>query len=107
MRLAMYYRNSDVRLEELPTPDIGPGEVLVRAIACGICGSDVMEWYRIKRAPLVLGHEMAGEIAAVGSGVTGWSPGDRVFASHHIPKFISYLDMPIFSQQKLVQYLGK
>jgi len=85
MRVAMYYRNSDVRLEEMPTPDIGPGEVLVRAIACGICGSDVMEWYRIRRAPLVLGHEMAGEIAAVGSGVTGWSPGDRVFASHHIP----------------------
>ena len=85
MRVAMYYRNSDVRLEEMPTPEIGPGAVLVRAIACGICGSDVMEWYRIKRAPLVLGHEMAGEIAAVGSGVTGWSPGDRVFASHHIP----------------------
>lgn len=85
MRVAMYYRNSDVRLEEMPTPAIGRGEVLVKAMACGICGSDVMEWYRIKRAPLVLGHEMAGEVAQVGDGVQGWSPGDRVFASHHIP----------------------
>jgi L-iditol 2-dehydrogenase len=85
MRVAMYYRNSDVRLEEMPTPKIGPGEVLVKAMACGICGSDVMEWYRIKRAPLVLGHEMAGEIAEVGDGVQGWSAGDRVFASHHLP----------------------
>ncbi len=85
MRVAMYYRNSDVRLEEMPMPEIGPGEVLVRAMACGICGSDVMEWYRIKRAPVVLGHEMAGEIAEVGDDVEGWSAGDRVFASHHIP----------------------
>ncbi len=85
MRVAMYYRNSDVRLEEIPTPEIDPGEVLVKAMACGICGSDVMEWYRIKRAPLVLGHEMAGEIAEVGDGVQGWSAGDRVFASHHLP----------------------
>ena len=85
MRVAMYYRNDDVRLEEMPVPEIGPAEVLVKAMACGICGSDVMEWYRIKRAPLVLGHEMAGEIAEVGADVRGWSPGDRVFAGHHIP----------------------
>jgi L-iditol 2-dehydrogenase len=85
MRVAMYYRNSDVRLEEMPAPGIGPGEVLVKAMACGICGSDVMEWYRIKRAPLVLGHEMAGEIAEVGDGVERYAAGDRVFASHHIP----------------------
>ncbi len=85
MRVAMYYRNNDVRLEERPTPEIGPDEVLVKAIACGICGSDVMEWYRIKRAPLVLGHEMAGGIEEIGADVKGWSPGDRVFASHHLP----------------------
>jgi len=85
MRVAMYYRNNDVRLEEMPTSEIGPEEVLVKAMASGICGSDVMEWYRVKRAPLVLGHEMAGEIAEVGAGVQNWSPGDRVFASHHIP----------------------
>ena len=85
MRVAMYYRNNDVRLEEMPTPTIGAGEVLVKAMACGLCGSDVMEWYRIKRAPLVLGHEMAGEIVEIGPGVEEYSVGDRVFASHHVP----------------------
>ena len=64
MRVAMYYNNNDVRIEEMPTPQIGPGELLVKIFASGICGSDVMEWYRIKKAPLVLGHEIAGEIIA-------------------------------------------
>jgi len=85
MRVAVYYHNHDVRLEERPVPRIGPGEILVKVFASGICGSDVMEWYRIKKAPLVLGHEIAGEIAAVGDGVTAYQPGDRVFVSHHIP----------------------
>ena len=60
MRVAMYYNNSDVRLEEMPKPQIEEGELLVKAMACGLCGSDVLEWYRIKKAPLVLGHEMTG-----------------------------------------------
>jgi len=81
----MYYSNRDVRLEEMPTPQIGPGELLVKVLASGICGSDVMEWYRIKKAPLVLGHEMAGEIVEVGEGVERYKVGDRVFVSHHIP----------------------
>ena len=85
MRVAMYYKNSDVRLEELPVPKIGPGEMLVRIEASGICGSDVMEWYRIKKAPLVLGHEIAGEIVEVGEGVERYKVGDRVSASHHVP----------------------
>ncbi len=85
MRVAMYYNNRDVRLEELPTPRIGPGELLVKVHASGICGSDVMEWYRIKKAPLVLGHEIAGEIVEVGKGVDRFKMGDRVFVSHHIP----------------------
>lgn len=85
MRVAMYYNNRDVRLEEIPTPEIGPGELLVKVIASGICGSDVMEWYRIKKAPLVLGHEIAGEIVEVGEGVERYKIGDRVFVSHHIP----------------------
>jgi L-iditol 2-dehydrogenase len=85
MRVAMYYNNRDVRLEELPTPKIGPGEILVKVLASGICGSDVMEWYRIKKAPLVLGHEIAGEIVEVGDGVNQYRIGDRVFVSHHIP----------------------
>lgn len=85
MRVAMYYNNRDVRLEEIPTPRIGPGELLLRVMACGICGSDVMEWYRVKRAPLVLGHEVTGEIVKVGEGVERYREGDRVFVSHHVP----------------------
>ncbi len=85
MRVAMYYNNCDVRLQELPCPEIGPGELLVKVLASGICGSDVLEWYRIKKAPLVLGHEIAGEIVEVGKGVTNYEVGDRVFVSHHIP----------------------
>jgi L-iditol 2-dehydrogenase len=85
MRVAMYYSNRDVRLEEIPTPRIGPGELLVKVIASGICGSDVMEWYRIKKAPRVLGHEIAGEIVEVGKGVDRYKVGDRVFVSHHVP----------------------
>ena len=85
MRVAMYYNNNDVRLEEMPKPEIGPGEILVRVSASGICGSDVMEWYRIRKAPLVLGHEIAGEIVEVGEGVERFKIGDRVFVSHHVP----------------------
>jgi L-iditol 2-dehydrogenase len=85
MRVAMYYRNRDVRIEEMPRPSIGPGEILVKVIASGICGSDVMEWYRIKKAPLVLGHEIAGEVVETGPGVRKFEPGDRVTAAHHVP----------------------
>jgi len=85
MRIAMYYSNSDVRLEEMPAPNIGPGELLVRVEASGICGSDVMEWYRIHKAPLVLGHEIAGTIAAVGDGVDQYKIGERIAAAHHVP----------------------
>lgn len=85
MKVAMYYRNDDVRIQELPVPQIGPDELLVRIMASGICGSDVMEWYRIKKAPRVLGHEITGDIIQIGSHVTGFSVGDRVFVSHHVP----------------------
>jgi len=85
MKAAVYYRNDDVRIEERPKPEIGAGEVLVKVRASGICGSDVMEWYRIKRAPIVLGHEIAGEIAEVGAGVEAYKVGDRVAVSHHVP----------------------
>jgi L-iditol 2-dehydrogenase len=81
----MYYSNSDVRLEEMPVPEIRPGEILLKVLASGICGSDVMEWYRRDRVPLVLGHEVAGEVAAVGEGVDKFMRGDRVAATHHVP----------------------
>jgi L-iditol 2-dehydrogenase len=81
----MYYNNKDVRIEEMEIPRIAPDEVLVKIMASGICGSDVLEWYRVPKAPLVLGHEIAGDIVEVGMDVQGWNQGDRVFASHHVP----------------------
>ncbi|MBA3044051.1 alcohol dehydrogenase, partial [archaeon] len=62
MHVAMYYNNNDVRVEDMPIPEIGENEILMKVMACGICGSDVMEWYRIKKAPLVLGHEVSGVV---------------------------------------------
>ncbi len=85
MRVAVWYNNRDVRVEEMSTPQIGPGELLVRVEASGLCGSDVMEWYRLDRAPLVLGHEIGGQIVAAGDGVEGYKEGDHVSAAHHVP----------------------
>ena len=85
MRVAVYYKNNDVRLEERPRPKIGDGEILVRVEASGICGTDCLEWYRINRVPLILGHEIAGTIVEAGRGVKGYKPGDRISASHHVP----------------------
>ena len=85
MSVAKYYNNSDVRIEEMPIPEINDNELLVKVKASGICGSDVMEWYRIKKAPLVLGHEMTVEIVQVGKNVKKYKIGDRVFVSHHVP----------------------
>jgi len=85
VRVAMWYNNRDVRVEEMSTPQIGPGELLVRVEASGICGSDVMEWYRLDRAPLVLGHEIGGQIVAVGDGVESYKEADSVSAAHHVP----------------------
>ncbi len=83
MLVAKYYNNNDIRLEDLPTPQIGPGEILVKVRASGICGTDVMEWYRLPKAPRILGHEIAGEI--VESKSDRYHPGQRVFVSHHVP----------------------
>ena len=85
MRVAMYYNNLDVRVEEMPVPQIGPGELLVRVRASGICGSDVMEWYRVARAPMVLGHEVSGEVVQVGEGVERFAEGDAMVVTHHVP----------------------
>jgi len=87
MRAAMYYNNSDIRLETVPTPAIGPDEMLVKIHSSGLCGSDVMEWYRIDKAPLILGHEIAGEVVEAGRDVKGFTFGDRVVATHHVPCF--------------------
>ena len=85
MRVAVYYSNDDVRLEERPIPEIGAGEILMRVVASGVCGSDVMEWYRKPKAPIVLGHEVSGIVEKIGSGVSGFSVGDRIVTTHHVP----------------------
>ena len=85
MRVAMYYNNQDIRIEEIPVPKIGPQEILMQVQASGICGSDVLEWYRLNKAPLVLGHEVAGEIIEAGKDVKKLRKGDRIVASHHVP----------------------
>ena len=87
MKAAMYYNNNDVRIEEMPIPSIGDNELLVKVKASGICGSDVMEWYRIKKAPRILGHEITGDIVEMGKNVKKCKIGDRVFVSHHVPCF--------------------
>jgi len=84
MKAAMYYSQRDIRIEEMPTPKIREDEVLVKMKACGICGSDLMEWYLKTRAPLVLGHEPAGVIAKKGKKVRNFDAGDRVFVHHHV-----------------------
>ncbi len=85
MLTAVYYNNHDVRIEEIPIPEIGDEEVLLKVMASGICGSDVTEWYRVPKAPRVLGHEATGVIAKAGARVENLKVGDRVFVSHHVP----------------------
>jgi L-iditol 2-dehydrogenase len=82
---AFYYNNHDVRIQEIPTPKIGEEEVLLKVMASGICGSDVIEWYRVPKAPRVLGHEATGVLTQVGAKVKDYKVGDRVFVSHHVP----------------------
>ena len=83
MKVAVYYNNRDVRIEERPVPKIGGGEILVKIKASGICGTDVMDWYRIKKAPRILGHEITGDI--IESNSPKYKIGQRVFVSHHVP----------------------
>jgi len=84
MKVAMYYDKRDTRIEEMATPEIGEDEVLVEMKACGICGSDLMDWYLKNRAPLVLGHEPAGVITKEGRKAKNFNIGDRVFVHHHV-----------------------
>lgn len=85
MRAAVYHSNDDVRVEEMPIPKPGDDELLVRIESSGICGSDVMEWYRLAKAPLVLGHEIAGTVAKAGKSVRRFQAGNRVTVAHHVP----------------------
>jgi L-iditol 2-dehydrogenase len=86
MHAAVYRGESVVSVEEIPTPAIGPGEILIRVEACGICHTDLKKIeHNLLDPPRIYGHETAGVIAAVGDGVIQYKPGDRVVAFHHIP----------------------
>jgi L-iditol 2-dehydrogenase len=85
MKVAYWHNNKDIRIEEVPTPTPGVKEMLVKVISCGICGSDIVEWYRLPRAPLVQGHEIGAEVVAVGDSIKQYKPGDRVFIAPKIP----------------------
>jgi len=85
MKVARLYSFEDIKIEDIPIPDVGSDEALIKVKASGICSGDVMPWYIEKKAPLVLGHEPAGEIVKVGKNVNYLSPGDRVFVHHHAP----------------------
>ncbi len=86
MRAAVYKGDSVVAVEHVPTPDIGPGEMLVRVEACGICNTDLKKIeYNLLAPPRIYGHETAGVVARVGRGVRNFAPGERVVVFHHIP----------------------
>ena len=86
MKAAVYVGNQTVDIHEIPTPSIGPGELLVRVEACGICHTDLKKIeYDLLAGPRIFGHETAGTVVQVGAGVSKFSAGDRVIAFHHIP----------------------
>ena len=85
MRIARSFAAGDVRIEQAPDPEPGPGEVVCDVLACGVCGSDVTDWYIAPRLPAVLGHEVVGTVRAVGAGVAAPAAGTRVAIHHHTP----------------------
>jgi L-iditol 2-dehydrogenase len=106
MRAAVYYGKDDVRLETVPVPKIGPGELLIRVHTCGICGTDLKKIATGSHsAPRIFGHETAGVVAAVGAGVQGYALGDRVSVFHHLPcrqcfycRHKVYAQCPVYKQ---------
>lgn len=86
MRAGVYRGAGQVAVEEVAVPEIGPGEVLLRVAACGVCGTDIKKIHHgFVRPPQIFGHEIAGTVVEVGSGVTRWKPGERAISFHHVP----------------------
>jgi len=108
MRAGVYREKGIVRVEEVPVPEVGDGEVLIKVAACGICGTDIKKiFYRYVEPPQILGHELAGTVVAVGRGVTKWKLGDRVMSFHHIPcGECFFCERRMFSQCKLYKSTG-
>jgi L-iditol 2-dehydrogenase len=108
MQAAVYRGQSTVRVEEIPTPSIGPGEILVRVEACGICHTDLKKIeHNLQNPPRIYGHETAGVVAATGPGVTKFRPGDRVVAFHHIPCLdCFYCERKLYAQCPVYKRVG-
>ena len=85
MRVARSVGVREVRIEDDPDPRAGEGEVVARVLACGVCGSDVLDSWVARKVPAVLGHELCAEVEEVGAGVRGVAPGDRIVVHHHAP----------------------
>src|SRR6201996_5710616 len=108
MQAAVYHGVNDVRLESVPVPQIGAGEILVRVHTCGICGTDLKKIATGSHsAPRIFGHETSGMVAAVGEGVSQFRPGDRVVVFHHIPcRKCFYCQHKTFAQCETYKKVG-
>jgi L-iditol 2-dehydrogenase len=108
MRAGVYREKGIVRVEEVPVPEVGSGEVLIKVAACGICGTDIKKiFHRYVEPPQILGHELAGTVVATGPGVTKWHPGDRVMSFHHTPCATCFFcENRLFSQCKQYKATG-
>lgn len=108
MHAAVYRGKDDVRLETVPVPEIGAGELLVRIHTCGICGTDLKKISTGSHsAPRIFGHEMAGRVVAMGAGVKNFTLGDRVMVFHHIPcGECYYCSKKVFAQCPVYKKVG-
>ena len=108
MQAAVYRGINNVRLETVPVPAIGPGEMLVRVHSCGVCGTDLKKISTGSHsAPRIFGHETSGTVTAVGAGVSGYHRGDRVMVFHHIPcRNCFYCDNKTFAQCTTYKKVG-
>src|SRR5215813_9162110 len=108
MRAGVFREKGIVRVEEVPVPEVGDGEVLIKVAACGVCGTDIKKiFHRYVEPPQILGHELADTVVAVGRGVAKWKPGGRVMSFHHIPcGKCFYCERRLFSQCKQYKTTG-
>src|SRR3954449_12277930 len=108
MQAAVYRGVNDVRVESVPVPQIGPGELLVRVHTCGICGTDLKKISTGSHsAPRIFGHEIAGQVAALGEGVKDFEIGERVMVFHHIPcGDCYYCERKVFAQCPTYKKVG-
>ncbi len=108
MRAAVYRGDSVVQVDEVETPVIGPGELLIRVEACGVCHTDLKKVeYNLLPPPRIYGHETAGVVAKVGEGVSAYCPGDRVIVFHHIPcRTCFYCSRKLYAQCPVYKKVG-